>query len=269
MNPRPDFIRKKFAPMLGKTLQNALAQRLRKDFPRLGGDRILNLCAEMILEVVEQHIRRLETVRHGQVVWMAVNLDDPPAYGKRITHTDLVPVILNLSTAEDIEAILDRQKPNQRLLAKAVRLCIEAHQQGALLGNCDLAELLNKNEGQIAVILADYERQQQKIVPRRATLHDVGSGLTHKRIICWKRYAEGKLPDQIARETHHSVEAVDIYLGKFDRVRHCLEQGMSPAEIAFTLSCSLGLVNQYLAIDEELKLVKQHVAKTAREEKND
>ncbi|MBK8313563.1 MAG: hypothetical protein IPL01_05785 [Acidobacteria bacterium] len=63
MNPSPDFIRKKFAPMLGKTLQNALAQRLRKDFPRLGGDRILNLCAEMILEVVEQHIRRLETVK--------------------------------------------------------------------------------------------------------------------------------------------------------------------------------------------------------------
>ena len=56
MNPQPDFVRKKFAPMREKTLKQALAQRLRKEFPRLGGDRILNLCAEMILEILEQHL---------------------------------------------------------------------------------------------------------------------------------------------------------------------------------------------------------------------
>jgi hypothetical protein len=43
MNPHPDFVRKKFTPMREKTLKNALAQRLRKEFPRLGGDRILQL----------------------------------------------------------------------------------------------------------------------------------------------------------------------------------------------------------------------------------
>lgn len=253
MNPQPDFVRKKFAPMREKTLKQALAQRLRKEFPRLGGDRILNLCAEMILEIVEQHLRPLETVRHGQVLWMAVSLNDPPARGKRITHTDLIPVVLNLNTVEDIDAILAREAADERLLRKALRLCQEAYIQGALLSNCDLAVLLNRPENQIAVLLAAYERKQQQVIPRRATLHDVGTGLTHKRIICWKRYAEGKSQDQIARETHHSLEAVDNYLGKFDRVRHCLQQGMSPSEIAFTLNCSLGLVIQYTAIQEELE----------------
>lgn len=257
MNPKLDFVRKKFSPMREKTLKQALAQRLRKEFPRLGGDRILNLCAEMILEILEQHLRPLETVRHGQVVWMGVSRNDPPAHGKPITQTDLIPVVLNLSTIEDLDAILTREASGDRILRKAVRLCSEAHCQGALLSNCDLAELLNRSESQIANLLAAHERKQQKVVPRRATLHDVGTGVTHKRIICWKRYAEGKSQDQVARETHHSLEAVDNYLGKFDRVRHCLEQGMNPTEIAFTLNCSLALVNQYIAIDNELKQSKE------------
>jgi DNA-binding CsgD family transcriptional regulator len=261
MNPQPDYVRKKFAPMHSKTLKNALAQRLRKDFPRLGGDRILNLCAEMILEVVGQHLRPREHVKHGQIVWMGISLHDPPALGKRISHTDLVPVVLNLSTPEDIDAILARKSPSERLFSKALRLCRESHAQGALLSNSDLAELLNTNDSKISTLIADYERSTQQIVPRRATLHDVGTALTHKRIICWKRYAEGKSSDQVALETHHSLWAVDVYLGKFDRVRHCLEQGMSPREIAYTLNCSLSLVDQYVAIDNELKNSKNKRAK--------
>ena len=59
----PDFVRKKFAPLLDRGLQQALAQRLGKEFPRLGGPRILDLCAQMVLEVVEEQIRPRES--HG------------------------------------------------------------------------------------------------------------------------------------------------------------------------------------------------------------
>jgi Protein of unknown function (DUF1670) len=92
-------------------------------------------------------------------------------------------------------------------------------------------------------------------------VHDVGTGLTHKRIICWKYYAEGKSPTEIARQTYHSLEAVDRYLSQFDRVRHCREQGMSPAETAFTLNCSFSLVQEYLDIDRQLQI--QNAQKTS------
>jgi len=39
-------------PLLAKTLENALAHRIAKEFPRIGGPRICKLCAEMIMEVV-------------------------------------------------------------------------------------------------------------------------------------------------------------------------------------------------------------------------
>jgi DNA-binding NarL/FixJ family response regulator len=253
MISKNDYLRKHFAPILNKSLKIALSHRIAKEFPRIGGERICDLCADLILEVVGQHMRTTESIQHGQCLWMGVSVDDPPARRKRIRDTDLVPVVLDISTPDDIQAILDRTAVSERMLNKSIRLCEQAHAQGALLSNADLSVILNRADSQIATLLAAHERETQKIVPRRATLHDVGTGLTHKRIICWKRYAEGKSSEQIALETRHSIEAVDRYLGDFDRVRNCRKQGMTQEQIAFTLEHGVNLVKQYLEIDDELE----------------
>ena len=253
MGRRVDYVRKKYAPLLDKTLQNALAHRIGKEFPRIGGRRIRQLCAEMILEVVTHHLRPREHLRHGQVLWAAVHRDHPLRYHQRIADSELVPVVLDLSVSEDIESRLARHSPAEILRHKAVRLCEQAYQQKGLLSNCDLAELLGVNDSRIATVLGRHERETNQPVPRRATLHDVGTSLTHKRIICRKRYAEGKDVPQIARETYHSIESVDRYLGQYDRVRHCRLEGLNPAETAHALDCSVWLVQEYLAIDRELE----------------
>ena len=253
MGSKPDYIRKKFSPLQAKTLQNALANRVAKEFPRIGGPRIQQLCAEMILEVLSQHLHTREHVSHGNMLWMAVPVDDPPKHRQRIADCQLVPVILEVSNHEDIQMRLDRASATERLKKKAIRLCQQAHEQGGLLSNCDLAELLNRSDAAIASVLAEHEHATGKLIPRRATLHDVGTGLTHKRIICRKRFIEGKEPHLVAQETYHSLEAVDRYLGQYDRVRHCRQQGMTPEETAHTLDCSVSLVKEYLAIDRELE----------------
>lgn len=253
MSRTPDFVRKKFGPLRDKTLKNALAHQIGVQFPRIG-PRLCQVCAEMVLEFIEQHLRPKQQVPHGCLVWMAVSRDDPPRHRQRIADTDLVPVVLSLSTPDDIQRRIDRVPAPQRLLHKALRLCHEAHAQGGLLSNCDLAEMLNLCDSRVASLLTEHERQTRRLVPRRATLHDVGTGLTHKRIICWKRYAEGKDPHIVARETYHSLEAVDRYLGQYDRVRHCRTQGLSPEQTAHALACSLSLVHEYLDIDAELEV---------------
>lgn len=253
MSRQPDYVRKHYAPLLQKTLQNALSQVIGVQFPRIGGPRIRALCAQMILDVVNAHVRPTEYLRHGQVLWLGIATDDPPRQYRRTADTRLVPVVLDLSTPEDVQARLDRKPAHERLGIKAVRLCTQAYEQGALLSNCDLAELMDRHDSAIAQVLSTHETRTGQLVPRRATLHDVGTGLTHKRIICWKRYAEGKSADIVAKETYHSLEAVDRYLGQFDRVRHCRREGMSPEKTAYTLNCSVALVNEYLAIDQELE----------------
>jgi len=248
---KPDFVRKHFGPLRSKTLRHAVAHQIAKEFPRIGGPRIRMLCAEMILDLIQAHVQPTEHVHHGQVLWMAISVQDPPRRHQRIEDTDLVPVVLDLSTLEDIDRRLARESADQRLLHKALRLCEQAHKQQGLLSNSDLAEILTTSDSRVSNLIAAHERATGKLVPRRATIHDVGTATTHKRIICYKRYIEGKPADQVARETYHSLEAVDRYLGQYDRVRHCLLESLSPEQTAHMLDCSVALVHEYLAIDQE------------------
>ena len=154
-------------------MRNALAHRIVKEFPRIGGPRICQLCADMILEVIFKHMRPKDHVTHGQVLWMAVSVNDPPRHRQRIADTDLVPVLLDLSTAEDVQQRIDRLPARQRLLRKALRLCEQAHEQGGLLSNCDLAELLSVDDSRDrSNVLAEHER-----TPTRS-FHDVPHSTT-------------------------------------------------------------------------------------------
>ena len=141
----------------------------------------------------------------------------------------------------------------QRKLQRALRLCRQAHEQGGLLTCFDLSEIMTMSDSRISQLMVNYERENKTIIPRRGTLQDAGGGLSHKWIICYKRYAEGKSPDVIARETYHSLEAVDRYLGQFDRVRHCYRQGLSVNETAQILNCSPWLVEVYRQLDQEFE----------------
>ena len=183
---------------------------------------------------------------------MAVHRDHPPSRHQRIADSTLVPVVLDLSTPDDIDARIERESAKERLTRRAKRLCHQAYEQDGLLSNCDLAELLCTSDATIADALSRYEDQNDVIVPRRANLHDVGTGLTHKRIICWKFYAEGKQPAQVARETYHAIESVDRYLAAYDRVRHCRLEGMTLGEISHVLKCTVSLVKEYIEIDQML-----------------
>jgi len=252
MNNPTDFLRKKFGPLKARNLKNAIAHQITTEFPRIGGPRICSLCAEMIMDVVSKHMRSRDHVVHGQLLWAAVDINDPPRRHRRAADTKLVPVLLDLSTADDVQRRIDRLSRSERLLHRARRLCQQAYEQGGLLSNCDIAEMLHVSSDYVGQLLAEYERSTKTIVPRRATLHDVGSGITHKRIICWLRYACGKASEVVARQTYHSLEAVDRYLGQYDRVRHCRLQGLTPEQTAYALDCSVRLVRQYLEIDDLL-----------------
>ena len=252
MARRVDDVKSKFGPLKERNIINSLSQCLHEQFPRIGGPRIRALCAEMILDTLEAHLVPQERLSHGQVVWIATAEDDPPKRYRTAKETRTVPVILELSTNDDVQARIDRVKPQSRLLAKVLRLCRQAHEQGGVLSNSDLAELLSRDASSIGSLLANYERENDCVVPRRATIHDVGTGVTHKRIICRKRYIEGKPSHIIGKETCHTRESVDRYLGMFSRVRQCRQEGLSKEQIAFTLNCSQTLVQEYFDIDDEI-----------------
>lgn len=261
MIPNPDSHAKHYGPQRARSLHSALAQRLGAEFPRLGGPRILDLCARMIMEIIDAHYPLRERCGHGQIIWNAIAIEERPSRGQTAAQTLTRPVILNLHHPDDVADCVQRPRVHGHWsalrLKRALRLSREAHEQGALLSNVDLSLILTCADNTVATQLSDWEDEHAQIVPRRTTLHDVGTGVTHKRIICRKRHLEGKDPSQVARETWHSLESVDRYLGQYDRVRHCRQQGMNEAESAHILTCTRRLVKEYLQIDDEINLARQ------------
>lgn len=253
MSVSASFGKKHYNSQRCRSLEGALAQRIGEQFPRIGGPRIQRLCAEMILEVVFEHMRPSESVRHGQILWSAISLDDPPSPMRPTSSATLVPVLLSLCTPDDVEDRVNGRSLGEQLGPRCARLCVEAHKQGGLLSNCDIALMLGVNDSRVATALSGYEKATGKLVPRRATLHDVGTCLTHKRLICIQRWVHGKPSGDIARDTCHSIEAVDRYLGMFERVRCCRKNAMDAEQTAFALGCTVRLVQEYLEIDDLLE----------------
>ena len=123
MDAKLDHRRKMYSPLARKTLSSALLSCLAKDFPQLGGPRMLQITAQRILEVVFAHLHVRDAVRHGQVAWTGIALEQRTHWRQRLEQMKLVPLVLDLVTPEDIEAILEREPPRQRLLA-AVCDCV-------------------------------------------------------------------------------------------------------------------------------------------------
>ena len=70
----------------------------------------------------------------GQVLWTAVAVDDPPSHNKRIEDTRLLPIVLDLVTAQDISRRGGQEAAWPQIRrTKIVRLFRQAYAQKAVL----------------------------------------------------------------------------------------------------------------------------------------
>jgi Protein of unknown function (DUF1670) len=237
-----------------KTFHSAVCHLLHSEFPGVFGPAITDLLARQIDDLYTRFHPPGSRFRVGQVLWAAVAVDDPPARDKRIEQTRLVPVVLDLVTAQDIH---ETTTPGARLATrrkKIIRLCRQAHTQGGVLSLADLALLMHVSINTISRKIMRYERGGGDLVPRRGTVHDMGPWITHKAIICYKRLVEQKPTSQVAQETFHSVDEVEYYVQCFRRVQLCRDSGMSKEDIAQATGHSPSLVQEYLDLMAEFKL---------------
>ncbi|MBK8167973.1 MAG: DUF1670 domain-containing protein [bacterium] len=76
-----------------------------------------------------------------------------------------------------------------------------------------------------------------------------GRSPTHKGIIC-RKLEEGMSPPDIARATGHTLEAVDNYLGTYERIKVLLRRGFDVETIGHVTGKAARTVAQYLVIIE-------------------
>jgi hypothetical protein len=237
-----------------KTFKSALCHLLHTEFPGIFGPTISGLFADKIDELFERFHPPRSRFKAGQVLWTGVAIDDPPSRDKRIEHTRLVPVVLDLVALQDIETAKAKERRSITRGTKIVRLFRQAYEQGAVLGHADVSLLLNMSISGLSAYVISHERATGELIPRRGTIHDMGPSVTHMAIICYKALVEKKPTSQVAAETFHSPEHVEDYVQCFRRIQLSRDKGLSPEEIAQATGHSPSLVQEYLDLMTKFRI---------------
>ena len=240
-----------------KTFNAVLSAELRKQLPTLG-QMLTDKLADHLEKLFHEFFPPIHHIRMGQVVWPAVAKEETGAYGIHLRDTKMKSVVLNMLTDNDLKTMArgeNRTKIRQRI---AVRLFDEAYQQGGVLTEVDVAVIMGLTDNTISKYVTDFEAKNDRSVPRRGTVHDMGASVTHKRQICYRVIVLGQSIEQTARETCHSPESVTRYVQDYRRIAHCLANGFSVLETAFAAKLSPRLVNEYANLIDDFKKMKNN-----------
>lgn len=251
------YMKESQKPVYRKDFKAALGHFFKENIPALSKDLICQPVVNEVVKLVDEFYPNTTHMRPGQVLWYAVDKHETSGYGKRIENCAIKPVILNLISDQDIEDYIAKVPKRLRQRAVAVRLHKEAYEQGAVMTYADTAAIMRLSPNTIGRYIRDFEKETNKIVPRRGNVHDMGPTLTHKRMICIKHLIEGKSVEQTCRETNHSPEAVTRYTNDFRRVQVCLEEAWPVDKISQATGMTQSLIQQYVDIMEEQNNLKQ------------
>lgn len=260
---------KKFRRINDKSLRQLLIHRFINAYGYDKGEVTAQAIVDDILNTIEHYfvvakpLEQMATgdtplderfLRYGQLVWMAVPVDEFPQKGKSIVKTRMKPIILTYLAAEDIETIRNGFTSRQLRIKRMVRWCEEAYDQGALLTQLDLAVLLNCCDAVVSDYANEYQRTSGNVLPTRGNIHDLSGAITHKREII-TLYIQGCLTPTIAKKTRHSKEAVDRYIRDYENVKLVRTVTDDIEKISQVTHLSKRVIEQYLVLipEDELK----------------
>ena len=225
-------------------LKPAIVNFFEREFCGMFGPVVRENIADALIDLFNSICPESSRLKPGQVIWNALDRRTRADSEKRRYR----PVILSLVTDDEV-SMFEKNCPvkliRQNVIARMIK---EAYQQGAVLSTRDLSLLLISAPSWLSHQRIEYEKQNQTILPHTGVIHDMGTTLTHKRIIIYKHVVEKKDPSLVARETNHSQSAVDKYLKDFNRVKTLVNDSKDIEFIHHTTNIARAVIRQYLQI---------------------
>jgi len=225
-------------------LKPAIVNFFEREFCGMFGPIVRENIADALIDLFNSLCPESSRLKPGQVIWNALDKRTRADSEKRRYK----PVILSLVTDDEVsmfEKNCSVKNIRQNVIARMIK---EAYQQGAVLSTRDLSLLLLSVSSMLSHQRIEYEKQNQTILPHTGVIHDMGTTLTHKRIIIYKHVVEKKDPSIVARETNHSQPAVDKYLKDFNRVKTLVNDNKDIEFIHHTTNIARAVIRQYLQI---------------------
>jgi len=197
--------------------------------------------AEVLVNAIEEVYfsdPSLREARDGQVKYQCVSSRE--GAGKPLQQCQMVPVWLTLFEDTDqgeFKSVADKGQCVELRRRRMMRICEEARDQGGLLSQEDLADLLMCNVRTIRRDIADLRCTEIQL-PTRGQQKDIGPGVSHRELAI-RHWLDGKDPVEVARHIKHSLAATENYLEKFKRVAFLREKKFTVHEIALTVGISV------------------------------
>jgi len=249
MRPILTDYQKKYSAAKERFLEPALIRFVEKEFPQIGGPLVVDLFVEKVLQEIDKLAPLKERVKPGQMVWNALDERTRADSPRRRTKS----VILTLVSEEEVKQLEQEVKFSTLMPKRVARLCHEAKEDGTLLSMRDIGLISGCHGGTVSKHRIKYELENKTVLPHTGSLHDQGTTLTHKAIICRKVKQDGKDPSVVAKETNHSQKAVDNYLNSYEKVKSLKEMNKTNKEITFLTGMGSRLIKQYEQLIDEFE----------------
>lgn len=254
---------KKYRRLKDKSLEQLLLNRFLNNYGYEKGEITAKAIIGDILKLIDDYflVSTLDDDQHhihsGQLVYMAVPVDEYPKRGKAIAQTRLKPVVLSFVADEDIEHIAHGFDAKSLKKKRLIRWVDQAFDQGALLTQLDLAMLLGITEAVVSQYVNEIQKEG-RLLPTRGNIHDLSGAITHKREII-TLFLEGYFTPEIAMKTKHSCEAVDRYIRDYQRVQILWQNHITNLDqIAQLTRLSKRVVKQYVdLLPDKLKSISK------------
>jgi hypothetical protein len=244
-----------------RTFSSAMEHLLEKEFKLVGSHRVIRMMVESIMELHQEFFPETHHLTPGTILWATTKAGEGAkvSWGKRAEEYGIKLVHLPLVTKFEIESRQtpgrgnnpknNRQKQAQRDMQTMARLVKSAAEQGGLLTGAEVSVLMNRSLGKVHQYIRDWEVETGEALPMKGYVLDMGSSPTHKGIIC-RKFEEGMSPPDIGRATGHTLQAVDNYLGTYERIKVLLLRGFDVPTISHVTGKALRTIMQYFVIIE-------------------
>jgi hypothetical protein len=238
-----------YSPLQDKTLSNVLRQLFVTQFGYENKVLFAEAMIERILETIDSFVKPATLLRPGQVLWMAVANDGSKHAHQSMKEIPQVPVILDLVANDDLSALANGTKWQVVRRQRHARLLEQAFAQGGVLAQGDLAALTLTDTKQVRHDITQIREKENRFLPYRGSVQDVGGTLTHKVEVI-RLFEAGFLEPEICRllPIAHDLPAVENYVQTYKNVIKLLERGFAAGEISGILSIDKRLVQAYVEI---------------------
>jgi len=241
-----------FSPLRDKTLRNVLRHQFVTEFGYENKVIFAEAMIDRILAPIAAFTQPVTRLQPGQLLWMAVPDDGHKHARQRMRDTPQVPVILDLITAAELATLAAGTPYRTVRQQRPARLLEQARRQGGVLAQSDLAASTLRHRKQVGQDIAAVQKAEERILPYRGSVQDLGGTLTHKVAVI-RLLEAGYLEPEICERLKipHDLSAVENYAQTYKNILKLLARDFTPVEIAGILSIGPRLVASYLEIVAE------------------